>query len=40
LLKKGEREEARKLLREANARLDNPPGDRLRDKIARLQSSL
>jgi Flp pilus assembly protein TadD len=40
LLKKGEREEARKLLREANARLDNPPGNRLRDKIARLQSSL
>jgi predicted Zn-dependent protease len=40
LAKKGKREEAQQLLREASARLENPPDDRLRDKIERLQPSL
>jgi predicted Zn-dependent protease len=40
LAKKGKREEAQQLLREASARLENPPDGRLRDKIERLQPSL
>ena len=40
LLQKGERDEARKLLREAKAKLENPPGEQLRNKIEGLQLRL
>lgn len=40
LLQKGERDEARKLLRQAKAKLENPPSEQLRNKIEGLQLRL
>lgn len=40
LLQKGERDEARQLIREASAKLDSPPSEQLRKKIEDLQLRL